>query len=45
VKVPIDASTLRLNGQLAFSTQLTNPPGTADKVPANNRKSSVLKGP
>jgi hypothetical protein len=45
VKVPIDASTLRMNGTLGFTTQLTNPPGVNDKVPANNRKSSVLSAP
>lgn len=44
-KVPVDAAALRNNGSLNFTTQLNNPIGVTDQVPANNRKSSKLFAP
>jgi hypothetical protein len=32
-------------GSVRFSTELVNPPGLNDKVPANNRRASVLTAP
>jgi hypothetical protein len=44
-KVPVNDITLRTAGSLTFTTQLTNPLGVTDQVPANNRKSTVLTAP
>ena len=41
-KVPVDEITLKNSGSLTYTTQLTNPTGVVDQVPANNRRSSVL---
>ena len=43
-KIPVDDRTLAA-GSMKFSTQLVNPSGVTDAVPANNRKSSVLTAP
>jgi len=45
VKTPVDDAALRRAGSLVFSTQLKNPIGLDDKVPANNRRTSVLTAP
>ncbi len=45
VKAPVSDLTLRSTGSIAFTTQLTNPLGVVDQVPANNRKSTVLTAP
>lgn len=45
VKTPVDNTALKLNGSVAYTTQLINPLGTEDKVPANNRRSTVLSAP
>ena len=42
VKLPVDSTVLATGTAQKFSTQLLNPPGVTDAVPANNRKSSVL---
>jgi hypothetical protein len=44
-KVPVDEITLKNAGSISFTTQLTNPLGVVDQVPANNRRSSVLSAP
>jgi hypothetical protein len=44
-KVPVNKINLQDAGSLSFSTQLTNPPGVVDQVPANNQRSSVLFAP
>jgi hypothetical protein len=44
-KLPVNDTALKNNGSLTFITQLTNPLGVADQVPANNRRSSVLTAP
>ena len=41
-KVPVNETTLRNEGSLAFTTQLANPLGVVDQMPANNKRSSVL---
>ncbi|WP_414660830.1 S8 family peptidase [Horticoccus sp. 23ND18S-11] len=43
--VPVNESTLKSAGSLAFKTRLVNPIGTVDQVPANNSRSSVLSAP
>jgi hypothetical protein len=45
VKVPVDATALAAGTAQKFLTQLVNPPGLIDAVPANNRKSSTLSVP
>lgn len=45
VKVPVDDAALKAAGALRFTTQLANPAGFTDRVPANNRKASVLTPP
>ncbi len=45
MKVPVDAATLKLNSSITYTTQLVNPFGTVDKVPANNRRTTVLSAP
>lgn len=42
-KVPVNDIALKTAGSLSFATQLTNPPGVVDQVPANNQRSSVLR--
>ena len=44
-RVPIDETTLASAGRLMFSTQLSNPFGVVDRVPANNSRTSVLTPP
>jgi hypothetical protein len=44
-KLPVNDTALKTNGSLTFITQLTNPLGVNDQVPANNRRSSVLTAP
>ncbi len=44
-KVPVSDIALAAAGRLTFATQLTNPLGTVDQVPANNRRASVLMAP
>jgi hypothetical protein len=44
-KVSVNESALKNAGSLTYSTQLVNPIGTVDQVPANNRRSSVLTAP
>lgn len=44
-RVPVNDSTLRTAGTLSYTTQLNNPLGLSDQVPANNRRSSVLTAP
>lgn len=43
--VPVNESTLKSAGTIAFKTRLVNPIGTVDQVPANNSRSSVLSAP
>ncbi len=45
VKVPVDQAALAAAGSLKFLTQLNNPPGVVDQVPANNRRGSSLTAP
>jgi hypothetical protein len=45
VKVPVSPAALATAGSMKFVTQLVNPAGLTDAVPANNRKSSVLSAP
>jgi hypothetical protein len=45
VRVPVDTTTLKNAGQVSFSTQLVNPAGVNDRLPANNRKASVIAAP
>ncbi|MEO7412646.1 MAG: S8 family serine peptidase [Opitutaceae bacterium] len=42
VKVPLDQNAIKANGGITFATQLVNPAGTTDRVPANNRRTSTL---
>lgn len=42
IKVPIDQAAVNANGGLTFSTLLINPTGVNDRVPQNNRRTSVL---
>jgi hypothetical protein len=43
--VPVNDIALKQSGSLPITTQLTNPVGVTDQVPANNRRSSVLTAP
>lgn len=45
VKQPVDQTSLATTGRIEFRTQLVNPGGLVDQVPANNRKASVLTPP
>ncbi len=45
VKLPVSVTALQAAATLSFTTRLNNPPGTVDAVPANNRRTSVLKAP
>ena len=38
----VDPETIKAAGSLTFATQLVNPPGVIDRVPANNRRTSTL---
>lgn len=40
--VPVDRALLAAEGQLAYVSQLSNPNGTIDQNPGNNRKASVV---
>jgi hypothetical protein len=42
VTVPVNQAASKTEGGITFATQLLNPGGIVDRVPANNRKSSVL---
>lgn len=42
VAVPVSAITLKNTGSITFTTQLVNPLGIVDQVPANNQRTSVL---
>jgi hypothetical protein len=42
IKVPIDSNAVKNIGGITFATQLVNPSGVTDRVPANNRKTSTL---
>lgn len=43
--VPVNDIALKQSGSLPITTQLTNPMGMTDQVPANNQRSSVLTAP
>ena len=45
VKLPVDQNQLAASGGIVFRTQLINPPGIVDQVPANNRRTSSLTPP
>ncbi|HUL53751.1 MAG TPA: S8 family serine peptidase [Opitutaceae bacterium] len=45
VKMPVDQSQLTASGGIVFRTELVNPPGVTDQVPANNRRTSYLSPP
>jgi hypothetical protein len=45
VALPVDAGTLAREGTMVFRTQLINPSGTTDAVPANNTRTSSLSAP
>lgn len=42
VKMPVDQNQLAASGSIIYRTQLVNPPGIVDQVPANNRRTSSL---
>ncbi len=44
-KVPVSNAALNDVGPIVFKTELVNPPGFVDQVPANNQRSSVLTPP
>lgn len=44
-KVPVRDAAVKETGRMVFKTELVNPPGLVDQVPANNQKSSVLTPP
>ncbi len=41
----VDLNQLKANGSIVYRTQLANPVGTSDQVPANNQRTSVLSPP
>jgi hypothetical protein len=43
VTIPVNQTSLTSGTPLVFQSQLTNPPGVVDQVPANNRKTSSLQ--
>jgi hypothetical protein len=43
--MPVDQEQLKASDGLVFRTQLANPGGIADQVPANNRRTSSLAPP
>ena len=44
-KFSVNDSQLKSAGSVTYATQLVNPIGTVDQVPANNKRSSVLTAP
>lgn len=44
-RAPVSEAALRAGGTATFTTQLNNPFGVTDQIPANNRRTSVLSGP
>jgi hypothetical protein len=45
VKLPVDQSQLAARGSIVYRTELVNPSGSVDQVPANNRRTSSLSPP
>jgi subtilisin family serine protease len=45
VKMPVDQNQLTASGSIVYRTELINPPGIVDQVPANNRRTSSLAPP
>lgn len=45
IKAPVDPAKLAAGETFKFTTQLVNPPGLVDRVPANNRRASTLTAP
>ncbi len=45
VKLPVSQTQLKASGGLIFRTDLVNPSGVTDQVPANNHKTSLLAAP
>ncbi len=45
VKTSPNEAAFKAEGKIEYTTQLVNPVGLTDKVPANNRKGSVLTAP
>ena len=45
VNTPIPTEALRPGATVRFTTQLSLPAGVIDRVPANNRRSSILTAP
>lgn len=45
VTIPVDQKALKSGAPLLFRSQLVNPSGVVDQVPANNRKTSSLQQP
>ena len=45
VNLPVNSTALSANPTLTFTSQLNNPSGLVDQVPANNRKSTRLTAP
>jgi hypothetical protein len=44
-KVPVTSAALKPGASVRYSTQLSNPTGVVDQVPANNKRSTVLTQP
>ena len=44
-RMPVDQEQLKAGGGIVFRTQLVNPGGITDQVPANNRRTSSLAPP
>ncbi|HEX2853862.1 MAG TPA: S8 family serine peptidase [Opitutaceae bacterium] len=42
IKVPVNQVAIKATGSATYATQLVNPSGITDRVPANNRRSTVL---
>lgn len=45
VKLPVDENRLKTTHRIDFRSQLKNPDGVIDQVPANNRRASYLTAP
>jgi len=45
VRLPISASQIAAAGSIEFHSELVNPSGITDQIPANNRRASVLIAP
>jgi hypothetical protein len=43
--MPVDQEQLKAGDGIVFRTQLVNPSGIVDQVPANNRRTSSLAPP